>query len=126
MSGKEDARVRGFSYGDLEVWKLSMRLVRLVYVETAKLPAEERFGLAPQMRRASVRIPSCIAEGWGRGPGKDFLRFLRIARGSAYELSTQMLVCLDLGYAANWKECLELTDRVRKAIHGLLRSLGGR
>jgi len=80
------------SYMDLFVWQRSMDLAVLAYEFTALLPTEERYGLISQMRRASVSVPSNIAEGWGRGTSSDrqFLSFLRIARGSLFELETQV------------------------------------
>ena len=70
----------------LEVWKSAMQLVKAVYQMTAVSPAEERYGLAQQMRRAAVSIPSNIAEGAGRNGAKEFLNFIGISRGSTAEL----------------------------------------
>jgi four helix bundle protein len=80
------------SYRDLVVWQRSMDVTVKVYEFTALLPSDERFGLVSQMRRASISMPSNIAEGWGRGTSSDrqFLSFLRISRGSLYELETQI------------------------------------
>lgn len=79
------------SYRDLLVWQRSMDAAVTAYELSAMLPTDERFGLVSQMRRAAVSIPSNIAEGWGRGTSSDrqFLSFLRISRGSLYELETQ-------------------------------------
>ncbi len=113
---------QGGSYRDLIAWRKSMELVVGVYAETARLPIEERFGLALQMRRAAVSIPSNIAEGWGRGPTPDFARFLRIARGSILELSTQTEICTTLGFPGDWRAILEQADEVRKILQGLINS----
>ena len=80
------------SYRDLIVWQRSMDVTVKVHGFTALLPSDERFGLVSQMRRASTSMPSNIAEGWGRGTSSDrqFLSFLRISRGSLYELETQI------------------------------------
>lgn len=78
------------SYKDLEVWKRSMGLVEEIYKLTAKFPREEKYNLTSQIRRASVSIPSNIAEGRYRNSKKDFVRFLRIAYGSGAELETQL------------------------------------
>lgn len=80
------------SYRDLVVWQHSMDMTELVYAFVGQLPADERFGLVSQMCRAAISMPSNIAEGWGRGTSSDrqFLSFLRITRGSLYELETQL------------------------------------
>ena len=80
------------SYEDLRVWNEAIALVETVYRLTAGFPESERFGLTNQLRRAAVSIPSNVAEGWGRGSKPDYLRFLRIARGSLYEVKTQLVI----------------------------------
>jgi four helix bundle protein len=80
-------------YKDLLVWQKAMNLVVDVYKTTKMLPKEETYGLSDQMRRAAVSIPSNIAEGYGRQTPKSYAQFLTIARGSAYELETQILLC---------------------------------
>ncbi len=78
------------SYKDLIVWQKSMDLVTEIYAVTGKFPADERFGLTSQMRRAAVSIPSNIAEGRRRGSKKEYAQFLRISYGSGSELETQI------------------------------------
>lgn len=85
-------------FKDLEVWKLSRKFCSDIYVITAIFPDVEKFGLTNQLRRASVSIPSNIAEGSSRSSNKDFSRFLEIALGSAYEVETQLLIAFDLGF----------------------------
>ena len=85
------------SYRDLVAWQRARELVRETYLLTAAFPVGERFGLVSQMNRAAVSIPSNIAEGYGRATTQDYLHFLRIARGSAYELETQLVLAQDLG-----------------------------
>ena len=85
------------SYRDLSAWQKARLLVKEVYLLTAAFPVGERFGLVSQMNRAAVSIPSNIAEGYGRATTQDYLHFLRIARGSAYELETQLVLVQDLG-----------------------------
>ncbi len=87
-------------YKDLIVWKRAMELAVSAYEVARKLPKEENYALADQIRRFAVSIPSNIAEGYGRGSSKDYARFLSVARGSRYELETQLLLCVDLGYVS--------------------------
>ena len=82
---------------DLVAWQRARELVRETYLLTAAFPAGERFGLVSQMNRSAVSIPSNIAEGHGRATTQDYLHFLRIARGSAYELETQLVLAQDPG-----------------------------
>ncbi len=81
------------SYEDLEIWKSGIELVTKVYSVTKKLPADERWGLITQLNRASVSVPTNIAEGWGRGRSASQCQFLRIARGSLYEVRTLLVIC---------------------------------
>ncbi|CAD7851210.1 MAG: hypothetical protein [Olavius algarvensis Gamma 1 endosymbiont] len=87
-------------YRQLSVWAKAHQLVLLVYRKTRQFPADERFGLISQMRRAAASIPSNIAEGSGRGSDQDFARFARIATGSTNELEYQCILAKDLGYLA--------------------------
>ena len=88
------------NYQKLEVWKKSMELVAQVYPLIKRLPREETYALADQMRRAAVSIPSNIAEGQSRGR-REFIQFLRVAKGSRAELETQLLLCVRLQYLTN-------------------------
>jgi len=83
---------------ELRVWQDAMALVGKLYQLTAGFPAEERFGLMAQMRRAAVSVPSNIAEGAARGTRKDFVRFLMMARGSLSEFDTQTRIARNLGF----------------------------
>ena len=87
------------SYRDLEVWKQTKELVRLIYQVTKAFPKEEQFGLTNQLRRASVSIPSNIAEGCGRNHSKELIQFFFISRGSLYEVETQTIISFELGYS---------------------------
>ena len=78
------------SYTDLDVWKKSRELVKEIYVLTKAFPKDEMYGLSSQIKRSAVSVPSNIAEGYGRNHTKDTLQFLFIARGSLYELETQL------------------------------------
>jgi four helix bundle protein len=103
----------------LEAWKFSMQLVKAVYQMTSDFPAEERYGLAQQMRRAAVSIPSNIAEGAGRNGAKEYLHFIGVARGSLAELETQMQLAVMLGFTAADHAAFDLADRVGKLLTGL-------
>jgi len=81
------------SYRSLKVWERSLELVTEVYNLTEKFPRSEVYGLASQMQRAAIAIPSNIAEGQRRGYPKEFLQFLYISYGSGAELETQIEIC---------------------------------
>ncbi|MCB2410848.1 four helix bundle protein [Hymenobacter lucidus] len=86
------------SYTELSVWLQSRQLTKQVYELTQQFPKEELLGLTNQLRRAAVSIPSNIAEGCGRQSTADTLRFLFIARGSLFEVETQLYLAYDLLY----------------------------
>lgn len=113
------------SYRDLLVWKKSMQLVERVYALVRLLPPEERNVLSDQMRRAAISIPSNIAEGHGRFSSKEFAHFLSVARGSLYELSTQLLICEQVGYlsAEQIESALSLEREIEKMLSALARKL---
>ncbi|PNY82277.1 four helix bundle protein [Deinococcus koreensis] len=75
-----------FPFENLEVYHLSVDLAAQVYALTQTLPADERFGLTNQLRRAATSVTLNIAEGRGRGTDKDCCRFLMQSRGSLYEV----------------------------------------
>lgn len=85
-------------YKDLDIWKKARVLANDVYALTKKFPKEENFGLTSQIRRCVVSVPSNIAEEVGRNLSKDTLQFLFIARGSLFELETQLLISYDQQY----------------------------
>lgn len=83
------------SHRDLIAWQKAVDLGLEVYRLTRSFPDAERFGLISQLRRAGVSVSSNIAEGYGRGTTADYLRFLRAARGSLYEIDTQLCSAFD-------------------------------
>lgn len=85
-------------FRQIHVWQKAHRLVLEVYRHTDSFPADERFGLTAQLRRAAVSIASNIAEGAGRETDRELARFLSMAAGSATESEYQMLLARDLGY----------------------------
>jgi four helix bundle protein len=84
-------------FRDLVVWEKAHGLTMTVYQETARFPAEERYGLVAQLRRAAISVPANIAEGCGRRGDREFARFLEVAMGSASELEYEILLARDLG-----------------------------
>lgn len=85
-------------YRDLEVWRLGCNLVKRTHEATRAFPDDERFGLISQLRRASVSIPSNIAEGWGRRYTMEFVLGLRRANGSRVEVETQIVLSRESGF----------------------------
>ena len=111
------------SFRELEVWRESMDLVVLVYGLLDALPNHERFALCDQLRRAVISIPSNIAEGFGRDSHKDFGHFLSIARGSLYEVDTQLEIAERMGYLAVSQELRQKMNTVSRLIAALNRRL---
>ncbi len=113
------------SYRDLFVWKKSMSLVLNVYKSTHDFPKTETYGLATQLRRAAVSIPSNIAEGQARLTTVEFKQSLGHARGSLMEVETCILLAQELGYLASdqSESLLAHTAEVGKILNGLLNSL---
>jgi four helix bundle protein len=110
---------------DLVVWKKSMALVVDVYRYTQEFPKIETYGLTSQLRRASVSIPSNIAEGHARLTTGEYKHFLGNARGSLAEIDTQILIATDLGYLDK-NHCnafLSATAEVGRMLNGLINSL---
>ena len=114
------------SYRDLIVWKKAMSLVLNVYKSTQDFPKTETYGLATQLRRAAVSIPSNIAEGQARLTTVEFKQSLGHARGSLMEVETYILLAQELSYLQNdeSENLLARTAEVGKILNGLLNSLG--
>ena len=112
-------------YKDLLVWKKAMNLVLAVYNITKLLPKNEIYGISDQMRRAAVSIPSNIAEGYGRQTPKSYAQFLTIARGSAYELETQLLLCQRIHQISSEKikDTLTTIFEIKKMLTTLINKL---
>ena len=107
------------------VWQKSMALVTEVYRLTQSFPKEEMYGLTSQMRRCAVSVPSNIAEGYGRNSTHDYVRFLRMAMGSLYELQTQMEIAGNLGYAdpSSPEPLVESAREIERMMSSLIRRL---
>jgi four helix bundle protein len=112
------------SYRDLEAWQLGMTLVQQVYELTAMFPREEMFGLTSQLRRASISIPSHVAEGHQQST-RAYRYYVVRALGSQAECETQLelAIRLRLGPIDKCTEVQELAGRVGRILNGLLRSL---
>jgi len=113
------------SYRDLKIWQKGIELVKTVYVLTHKFPKSETFGLASQMQRSAVSIPSNIAEGHARQHTGEYRQFLYIALGSTAELDTQTVIAYELGYIT--KEELVKVEKdiaeIRKMTYALISHL---
>lgn len=109
------------NYRDLVVWQKSITLVTDIYVLTRQFPNSEVYGLASQMQRAAVSVPSNIAEGYERKYSGDFSRFLSIASGSVAELETQLVIAINLGYLSQEMASgvQSLADEVSKMLYSL-------
>jgi four helix bundle protein len=115
----------GKPHHKLEVWKRSLKFVTKIYKITAQFPADEKFGLVSQMRRAAVSIPSNIAEGAARNSRKEFINFLHIAQGSSAELETQILISSNLDFVTpdQADPLLQELEEISRMIIGLQKSL---
>ncbi len=87
------------------------------------MPKDEVFGLTSQIKRSAVSIPSNIAEGWGRGTDKSFINFLRIAKGSLYEMETQLLIVKELDLTEINLEIFSTIEEIGRMINGLIKSI---
>ncbi|HRH48909.1 MAG TPA: four helix bundle protein [Panacibacter sp.] len=113
------------SYRDLIVWQKSMSLVTEIYSITRNFPPVELYGLANQMRRSAISIPSNIAEGYGRNSTGDYKRFLQIAVGSLFELQTQVEIAFNLDYITSelLKELVDKTKELELMLLSLIRKI---
>jgi len=112
------------SFKNLIVWQRAMQLVLAVYRLSKQFPADERYALTDQLRRAVVSIPSNIAEGNGRAGNKDYAHFLAIARGFLFETLTQIQIAQDLGYVAPDDEVVALSTEVGNMLTAMLKKFG--
>ena len=110
---------------DLEVFRIAHDLAVDIYRLTQKFPAEEKFGLVSQMRRAASSIAANLMEGGHRLTKKEFRHFVGIAKGSAGEMKYYALLARDLGYIAetDFRRISEGLDDIGKMLYGLVRSL---
>ena len=106
------------SYKEQFIWKKAVDLSVRCYKLTAYFPKSEIYGMSSQIRRSSVTIPSNIAEGYGRQNQKEYIRFLRIALGSARELETQLIISLkvELTKSNYIKSVLKDSDEIQRLL----------
>ena len=114
-----------FGFERLGVYRLSVRLAKEVYSLTRRLPADERFGLTNQLRRAATSVTLNIAEGRGRGTDRDFARFLMQARGSLYEVVSALHLTAELDYlpAQDCKEAVTLAQTLASKLTAFAQKL---
>ncbi len=113
------------SYRDLKVWQRAIELSIALYRFTADFPREELYGLSSQLRRAGVSIASNIAEGWGRSSSGEYKHFIGIARGSNFEVQTQIVIArsVALGSAEKLQTAEDLSVEVGKMLVALMKKL---
>jgi len=114
------------THRDLVAWQEAMALVEAVYRDTAGFPKEETFGLAIQLRRSAVSVPSNLAEGCARNTTRELVQFLGITCGSLAELETQIELAIRLGLLKSGAGALKQADRVARLVRALRSSLRAR
>jgi four helix bundle protein len=112
-------------FKELKVWQKSIHHVTTIYSATSGFPIEEIYGLTSQIRRCAISIPSNIAEGAGRGTKKEFSHFLDLAKGSSFELETQLIISRELRFIDQNRveSILSELDEIQKMITELQKSL---
>jgi len=121
VKGREMAK----SFRELLVWQKGIQLSVLVYRLSKQFPREETYGLSNQMRRAAVSIPSNIAEGAGRLNTQEYKQYLGIARGSSFELQTQLTIARELGFGdpEQLREAESICDEIGRMLFGVIQAL---
>ncbi|MHC4758077.1 MAG: four helix bundle protein [Planctomycetota bacterium] len=113
------------SFKDLHIWQRSIKLIEKIYRFTSDFPQQERFGLTSQIRRASVSIPSNIAEGFARAHKTEYKQFLHHSLGSCAELTTQLIIASKLNYINknDSEELLKEIEEISKMTMSLIKKL---
>jgi four helix bundle protein len=113
------------SYRDVKVWQKAIEFVVDIYSCTRTFPRDEIYGLASQPRRAAVSVPSNIAEGKDRRTDKEFLLFLHHARGSVFEVETQLTIAGKLGYIAQTdvQRMANSAGEIARMLNGLINAI---
>src|ERR1700736_1637710 len=115
------------NYRDLVVWQKGIELAKLIYPLSACFPSDERFGLTSQIRRATVSIPSNIAEGQARHTTGEFVQFISHAEGSVAEIDTQLVIAVELDFVTKKQAApaFDLIGDERRMLNALRRRLTG-
>ncbi len=115
----------GASFKDLVVWQRAIDLSVAIYRLTSSFPASERFGLVHQLRRATVSVASNIAEGYGRSTTGEYVQFLGHARGSIFEIQTQLVISESLGYGTTSlrQAANHLSEEVSRMLVAMMKKL---
>lgn len=113
------------NYQDLKVWQKAIEVAQKIYELTLPFPSQEKFGLTSQIRRSAVSIASNIAEGAGRNTDKDFVNFISIAAGSAFELETQLIIAMKVNFLTNddYEDVQDELEQIKKMLFSLKRKL---
>ncbi|MGC2618594.1 MAG: four helix bundle protein [Acidobacteriaceae bacterium] len=113
------------SYRELIIWQRAIQVCVAIYQATKTFPREEIYGLTNQMRRASVSVPSNIADGYGRLSRDQFRYFLGVAKGSTFELQTQLVIARELGFTSTQEGARieALSFEVGKMLTAMLKKL---
>ena len=114
------------SYKELLIWQKGIKIVVLIYKLTKDFPKEEIYALTSQLKRASISVPSNIAEGFGRQTDKSFNHFLNISRGSLNEIETQLIIAKELDFVLDnnlFNEILFLIEEESKMINAFSKNL---
>ena len=113
------------THKDLDVWKIGIEMVKIIYKITAQFPEDEKYGLTSQLRRAAVSFPSNIAEGAARKSTKEYIQFLYFSQGSMAEIDTQVIIAKELGFidSKTYKTLDNYFNRLGALLGGLISSL---
>jgi four helix bundle protein len=115
------------NYRDLVVWQKGIELAKIIYPLSSRFPSDERFGLTSQIRRATVSIPSNIAEGQARHTTGEFVQFISHAEGSVAEIDTQLVIAVELDFVTKKQAApaFDLIGDERRMLNALRRRLTG-
>ena len=125
MTSDKHGNPKAQGYRDLVAWQKGIAIAKEIYLLTKQLPADEKFGLVSQMRRAAGSVPSNIAEGQACHTTGEFIQFISHAEGSVAELDTQLTLCQDLGLLTQKEStaAANLLEELRRMLNGLRRKL---